>query len=75
MVLVVFLTKPAIVSGVEFSDDFENGIIDFSLWVYGGEDRSISKPGPDVWSVSEGGGYLRTNVLGPHSGNTTGESV
>ena len=76
-VLVISLTTPVRLFGVEFSDDFGDGIVDSSLWVYGGEDRShpSARPGPDTWSVSEAGGYLATNVRGPVTGITTGESV
>jgi len=65
------------VSAVIFSDDFEDGVIDSSLWVVGGNKTSyLYQPAGD-WQYSHDeiiatDGYLESRVWGPASGNTYG---
>jgi hypothetical protein len=60
------------------SDDFEDGVIDGSKWIYGGEKRGYdgSPSGSWQWSHQEitdsSDGYLRAHVWGPYTGNTYG---
>jgi|GEM_PF-3918885 len=60
------------------SDDFEDGMIDPTLWAWGGLNRAtFGGPGGSwQWSHEEvidpGDGYLRMRVWGPTSGNTFG---
>ncbi len=60
-----------------WSDDFEDGVIDSSLWEWGGARRGIGGFGAGSWQWSHEevvatGGYLRIRVWGPTSGNTFG---
>jgi len=64
-----------------FLDDFEDGVIDTSLWVVGGRNVSWSPSDPGSWTwshdevISDPGdpdGYLRLRVKGPGSGNSYG---
>lgn len=67
-------------SGSSFSDNFEDGVIDTSLWVVGGDKRSyLNQPAGD-WQCSheeiiDPDGYLQSRVWGPASGNTYGHDV
>ena len=70
---------PAVASG--FSDDFEDGVIDTSLWIThgykGGYPGGPSGVGLGGWqySIAEvpaADGYLQARVWGPTSGNTYG---
>ncbi len=61
-----------------FSDDFEDSVIDTSLWIIGGRKTSwsVSYPGSWTWSHDEitdpVDGYLRSRVQGLGSGNSYG---
>jgi len=64
-----------------FSDDFEDGVIDTSLWSVGGGARGWSQYGPigsGPWSYSNQeitdptDGYLKCRVWGPGTANTYG---
>ena len=60
-----------------FSDDFEDGVINSTLWVTGGVRNSyLSQPAGD-WqaSLTETGGSLQTKVWGPASGGTYGHDA
>jgi hypothetical protein len=60
------------------TDDFEDGVIDTSKWVVGGQNRGYdgSPSGSWQWShdeiVDSTDGYLRAHVWGPYTGNTYG---
>ncbi|MCU0914067.1 MAG: hypothetical protein MUC88_05835 [Planctomycetes bacterium] len=64
----------------DFSDDFEDGVIDSSLWNVGGGTRgsgTYDPIGTGTWSyslaeVTGSDGYLRARVWGPQSGGTYG---
>ena len=69
------------VSVADFSDDFEDGTINTSLWVTGGYKRGWRTdipPGVGNWDhrpeeiVDATDGYLSMHVWGPTSGNTYG---
>ncbi len=65
---------------VSWSDDFENGVIDPSLWEWGGARRGGFTPGSGSWDWSHEeivapDGYLSTRVWGPTSGITYGAEV
>ncbi|MGD8787000.1 MAG: hypothetical protein PVJ60_06220, partial [Phycisphaerales bacterium] len=67
-------------SVANFSDDFEDGVIDTSLWVLGGEKRSYLGVPSGSWDYSHeeidsADGYLQTRVWGPTSGNTYGHDA
>jgi len=62
------------------SDDFEDGVIDTSLWVIGGAKRSYLQMPAGSWDCSheeimDTDGYLRTRVWGPTSGVTYGHDA
>jgi hypothetical protein len=68
---------PSHVAGdVVLSDDFEDGIIDSDLWLWGGERRAwepwAGPKGSWIYSHMEHGGYLQAGVTGPLSGMTYG---
>lgn len=57
-----------------WSDDFEDGVINPSLWEWGGARHGVGGSGWD-WSHEEivaSDGYLSTRVWGPTSGNSFG---
>jgi hypothetical protein len=62
------------VSAVIFSDDFEDGGINSTLWVVGGVRTSYLSQPAGNWQAShtETGGSLQTKVWGPASGATYG---
>jgi len=67
------------ISVADFSDDFEDGIKDTQLWVWGAEKWGwqVHPPGDGNWDYSHEeimatDGYLQTRVWGPMSGNTYG---
>jgi len=63
-----------------WSDDYDDGVIDTSLWVFGGGKRGWQQrpPGDGNWNYSHEevvdptDGYLKARVWGPRSGNTYG---
>lgn len=62
-------------SAIAVSDDFEDGVIDPSIWSYGGIKRGwYGDPGGGSWTSSqtEHDGYVELNVTGPTSGLTYG---
>lgn len=64
-------------AGSSWSDDFEDRVIDSSLWEWGGARRGIGGFGAGSWQWSHEevvatDGYLRIRVWGPTSGNTFG---
>jgi len=70
------------VSPANFADDFEDGVINGSLWDVGGEKRSwqVHPPGDGNWNYSHeeimaADGYLKTRVWGPMSANTYGANA
>jgi len=78
-ILIVVMAVSSIANG--FSDDFEDGLIDTSLWVYGADKRGWQTdipPGVGNWNYSHEeivdatDGYLSMHVWGPTSGNTYG---
>lgn len=65
---------------ISFPDDFEDGVIDSTLWVWGGLNRATSggQGGSWQWSHEEtvaSDGYLSMRVWGPTSGNTFGSEA
>ena len=81
IVLIVLVTASVTHAGWQFSDEFEDDIIDSSNWVTGGEKRAYyGAPGGSwTWShtetVFDGGdpdGYLQMSVAGPYTGNSYG---
>jgi hypothetical protein len=55
-------------------DDFEDGVVDSSLWVWGGNRSGYGGVGVGIWqwSHTEAGGSLQLRVWGPASGITYG---
>jgi len=75
-VMVVCLASPTLADPV-WADDFEDGVIDPSLWVVGGRHISWtpSDTGSWTWSHDElvaADGHLRSSVEGPYTGNSYG---
>ncbi|MCK4625309.1 MAG: hypothetical protein KAV00_08370, partial [Phycisphaerae bacterium] len=75
-VAVLCVASPTLADPV-WADDFEDGVIDSSLWVVGGSKRGGFEPGAGDWQWSHdeivaSDGYLRTRVWGPESGITYG---
>ena len=71
-VLVLAIVTCTYVYG-DWSDDFEDGVIDSGLWAWGGEQRD----GATNWSISHTeivatDGYLHMNVQGSAVGTTAG---
>jgi len=81
-ILALFLvTASNVYSATVFTDDFEDGVIDTSLWAVGGGARGwhADQPiGTGSWEysnqeiVASPDGYFQAHVWGPMSGNTYG---
>ncbi len=74
------LTPTSVFAVVDSSDDFEDGVIDTDLWVFGGrrESWTPSDEGTWTWSHNEitaADGYLQTRVYGPASGYSYGATA
>jgi len=76
----VAVAATANVSAGIISDSFDDGVIDTSLWSYGGRRTSWTSGDEGSWTwshdeTSDDGdpdGYLRMRVIGPTSGNSYG---
>ena len=61
----------------EWSDNFEDGVIDISKWIVGGDGIGVEfpSPGPYSWTHTEKiaeDGFLDMRIQGPHTANTYG---
>ena len=68
------------VSVADFSDDFEDGVIDTSMWAFGGQKRSYLQMPAGSWDwsreeITNTDGYLQVRVYGPTSGVTYGHDA
>lgn len=74
--LMIFMVGGAsfVSAAVSYEDNFEDGIINNSLWIYGGEKRgNIGVGGDWQWSneeIAASDGYFKARVWGPYTSET-----